>query len=248
MANGEIAKTPGKLQSFLSHLLIIILGTTCFLYFRVINHTRVIGRKNIPKKSSRTILVSNHESMHDSWVIGIAGYYPEIVFYPSRTPYNLAAKENFFGGWVIGKILKLLRTIPVERGRFNRELLKLIGNLINEANVCIFYQGTRSADLNHAKNGVAFLIANTTPPPTVIPVFVNGTGRFFGGKPGSRGLSRWFPRFPGFGRKISVVFGPPIDFSDLRKEGRSSDLYVKITARIIQKVADLRSQLFPPST
>lgn len=233
-----------RLKIWTSYILFVIAGLVCFLYFRVFNRIRIIGRKNIPRQGRLTLLVPNHQSMHDSWIIGAAGYFPDMIAWPSLPPYNLAAKENFFGNWLLKTVLQLLRTIPVDRGRFSRKFLEEIVALLRHANVCIFYQGTRSDDLTRAKNGTAFVIAHSHPTPVVVPVYLEGTDRLFGGGPGVHsGLARWLPRFPGFGRKTTVVFGSVVDFSDLLENRDDPKLYDKITRRIVNAIENLRRQV-----
>lgn len=229
-----------------------LIGVCCFgfIYFRIMNRTRVVGRKHIPNKSKHVLLVSNHLSMMDSFVIGVAAYFPSLFTRPSRPPYHLAARENYFRYPLLRLILGLLKVVPVDRGRFGKNLLKQVQKILAEANVHIFYQGTRSYDLDQAKNGVGFFIARNNPTPTVIPVYIRGTDRLFGGKPGKHtGLGRYLPKPPWFGRKSLVVFGPPIDFSDLLQNQNSNgpDLYKKITRRIVEVIKNLNNEHAAPA-
>lgn len=236
-----------RIEIWLSYLTISLSATLCFLYFRLLNKMKVVGRKNIPRKSRNVLLVSNHRSLHDSWIIGVAGYFPETIFYPSQPPYNLAAKENFFKNWLARFTLKLCRTIPIERSGFSRGLLFSVISLLNKSNVCIFYQGTRSLDITSAKDGTAFIIANSSPSPIVVPIYLDGTEKLFGGGPGVKPtLSSYLPRFPWLGRKIAVVFGKPIDFDDLLQNRKYPGLYDRISERIVENIKTLASS--PPLT
>ena len=236
-------KIAHRLGLWLTYDFFLLAGTFCFLYFRIVNRTRIIGKRNIPRQSRLTIIASNHESMHDSWVGGTSAYFPDFLAWPSRAPYHLAAKENFAGNWLIRFILRRFRAIPIDRGKFNRDLLDQIIQLLQNANVWIFYQGTRSYDLTKARNGTAYLIANCQPTPTVIPAYLHGTAKLFGGKPGDHGgLGRWLPRFPGFGRKVTVVFGKSINFEDILENPNDPEIYDKITSRIIEAVKNLQDQ------
>ncbi len=235
-----------KFEAWLSYLVVSITSFLCFLYFRLLNRTRVVGRKNIPRRSQNILLVSNHRSLHDSWIIGVAGYFPEILFYPSQTPYNLAAKENFFKSWIAGFILKLCRTVPVERKKFNRGFLLSVISLLKKGNVCIFYQATRSFDIAEAKGGVSFIINNSDPRPIVLPIYLENTEKLFGGGPGQKPkLSSYLPRFPWFGRKITVSFGKPINFADILKDENHPNSHERISQIIVEKIGSLASDLHP---
>lgn len=233
-----------KFEAWLSYLVVSLASTFCFLYFRLLNHMKIVGRKNIPRKGQNVLLVSNHRSLHDSWIIGVAGYFPEILVYPSQTPYNLAAKENFFRGWAFGFILKLCRAIPIDRKKFNRGLLLSIVSLLKKSNVCIFYQGTRSLDIADVKGGASFIITRSNPPPIVVPIYLDNTEKLFGGGPGQKPkLSSYLPRFPWFGRKTTVVFGEPINFEDILKNKKGLDSHERISQVIIEKIGSLASSL-----
>lgn len=229
-----------RAEIWLSYLMLAVSATLCFFYFRFFNRMEIVGRKNIPRRGKNVLLVSNHRSLHDSWVIGVAGYFPEMIIYPSQPPYNLAAKENFFKNWLAEFTLKLCRTIPIERAKFSRGFLFSIISLLEKGNVCIFYQATRSLDITKAKDGTAFIIANSSPPPIVVPIYLDGTERLFGGGPGVKPtLSSYLPRFPWLGRRISIAFGKPIDFTDLLHNGKHPELYSRISERIVESIKNL---------
>ena len=229
-----------RLKLWLSYFLMVVAGLIAFLYFQVLNWTRIIGRKNVPRQGKQTLLVSNHLSMYDSFFVGIAAYWPEFILWPSLPPHHLAAKENFFKNWLTRTIFSLLRAIPVERSKkVNRELVTRVSNTLARANVHIFPQGRRSYDLTEVKTGVAHFIVTTHPTPTVIPIYFRGTDRLFGGGPGSKGISRWLPRPPFVGRKTLIVFGSPIDLSDLLLDPKNLNLYNEITKRIVEAIQDL---------
>ncbi|TSC82657.1 MAG: 1-acyl-sn-glycerol-3-phosphate acyltransferase [Parcubacteria group bacterium Gr01-1014_20] len=233
-----------KFEVWLSYLVLSIASLLSFLYFRLLNRTKIVGRKNIPRQSQNILLVSNHRSLHDSLIIGVAGYFPEILIYPSQAPYNLAAKENFFKSWIVGFILKLCRTIPVERKKFSRGFLFSVISLLKRGNVCIFYQATRSFDIAEAKGGASFIISKSNPRPVVVPIYLEGTEKLFGGGPGLKPkLSSYLPRFPWFGRKITVAFGEPINFENILEDEGNPNPNDRISELIVEKISSLASNL-----
>ena len=177
-----------RLKIWASYLAMVCAGFVCFLFFRFpFNFTSVRGRKNIPRRGERVLFLSNHTTMYDSFLIGVAAFFPKHIFYPSLPFINFAARENFFRTWFSKALFALLRTVPVER-RDHPWLMRKYVELLERHNLLIFYQGTRSDDLTVVKNGPAFAIAHTPFPITVIPVYHNGLERIFSrGGPQTRG-------------------------------------------------------------
>jgi len=56
--------------------------------------TTVVGRKNVGT-ARNTLLLSNHQSMLDSFLVGIGAWYPQSWWRPHLIPWNPAAAENF---------------------------------------------------------------------------------------------------------------------------------------------------------
>jgi 1-acyl-sn-glycerol-3-phosphate acyltransferase len=229
-----------RLKIWASYVAVVCAGFMSFLFFRFpLNFTRVRGRKNIPRRGERVLFVSNHTTMYDSFVIGMAAYFPENIIYPSLPFMNFAARENFFRTWFSKTLFSLLRTVPVER-RDHPWLMRKYVDFLERHNLLIFYQGTRSDDLSVIKNGPGFAIAHTHSPITVIPVYHHGLDRIFSkGGPRTRGLWRWLPR--SFFRRPIVVFGQPIDFSECLRIAETRARIAAINQRIVANVVSLQS-------
>jgi 1-acyl-sn-glycerol-3-phosphate acyltransferase len=215
-------------------------GFVCFLFFRFpFNFTRVRGRKNIPRRGERVLFVSNHTTMYDSFLIGVAAYFPENIIYPSLPFMNFAARENFFRTWFFRTLLGLLRTVPVER-RDHPWLMRKYVDFLERNNLLIFYQGTRSEDLSVIKNGPAYAITHTRSPITVVPVYHQGIERIFSkGGPKTKGLWRWLPR--SIFRRPMVMFGQPIDFSECSRITETRARITAINQRIVASIVSLQS-------
>ena len=200
----------------------VSVGFVCFLFFRFpFNFTRVRGRNNIPQRGERVLFVSNHTTMYDSFLIGVAAYFPKNIFYPSLAFINFAARENFFRNWFFKTLFTLLRTVPVER-RDHPWLMRKYTEFLERNNLLIFYQGTRSADL------------------TVIPVYHEGIERIFSrGGPKTTGLWRWLPR--SIFRRPVVMFGRPIDFSECLTISETRKRIAAINQRIVASIRSLQA-------
>jgi 1-acyl-sn-glycerol-3-phosphate acyltransferase len=230
----------GRLRIWASYVAMVFAGVVSFLFFRFpFNFARVRGRNHIPRRGERVLFVSNHTTMYDSFLIGVAAYFPENIFYPSLPFMNFAARENFFRTWFSKTLFTLLRTVPVER-RDHAWLMRKYVDFLERNNLLIFYQGTRSGDLSVIKNGPAYAIAHTQFPISVIPVYHDGIERIFSkGGPKTRGLWRWLPR--SIFRRPIVMFGQPIDFSECFRITETRERITAINQRIVASMASLKS-------
>jgi len=229
-----------RLKIWASYVAIVSVGFISFLFFFFpFNFTRVRGRKNIPKRGERVLFLSNHATMYDSFLIAVAAYFPQNIFYPSLPFVNFAARENFFRTWFAKPLFSLLRTVPVER-RDHPWLMRKYVEFLERNNLLIFYQGTRSDDLSIIKNGPAYAIAHTQSPITVIPVYHEGIERIFSkGGPKTRGLWRWLPR--SIFRRPVVMFGQPIDFSECFRITETRQRVTAINQRIVDSIRSLQA-------
>src|SRR5690349_13194043 len=135
-----LARIGKRLSVWASYVATVVAGCVSFLFFRFpFNFTAVHGRKNIPRRGERVLFVSNHTTMYDSFLIGVAAYFPEHIFYPSLPFINFAARENFFRTWFSKALFPLLRTMPVER-RNHPWLMRQYVDLLQRNNLLIFYQ------------------------------------------------------------------------------------------------------------
>lgn len=235
-----VEKIFARLRIWASYVAIVSTGFVFFLFFRFpFNFTRVRGRKNIPQRGERVLFVSNHTTMYDSFLIAVAAYFPQHIFYPSLPFINFAARENFFCTRFSKTLFTLLRTVPVER-RDHPWLMRNYVDFLERNNLLIFYQGTRSDDLSVIKNGPAFAIAHTQSLITVIPVYHSGIERIFSkGGPKTRGLWRWLPR--SIFRRPIVIFGQPIDFSECFRITETRQRTTAINQRIVASIVFLQS-------
>ena len=229
-----------RLRIWASYVAMVFTGLVCFLFFRFpFNFTRVRGRRNIPQRGERVLFISNHTTMYDSFLIGVAAYFPQNIIYPSFPFVNFAARENFFRTGFFKAFFSLLRTVPVER-RDHPWLMRQYVNFLDRNNLLIFYQGTRSDDLSVIKNGPAYAISQTPSPITVIPVYHRGIERIFSrGGPNTRGVWRWLPR--SIFRRPTVIFGQPIDFSECLRISETRERISAINQRIVASIVSLQS-------
>ncbi|MEA1928100.1 MAG: 1-acyl-sn-glycerol-3-phosphate acyltransferase, partial [Candidatus Auribacterota bacterium] len=153
-----------RIRIWISYVVLIATGFVAFLFFRFpLNFTLIQGKHNIPKKGKNVLFVSNHLSMYDSFLIAVTAFFPAAVTHPSRTPLNFAAEENFFTRWYLKILLRILRTVPVKKGRKDPFLMRKYIEFLKRRNILIFYQGSRSYNLKQIKSGPGYVIANAAP-------------------------------------------------------------------------------------
>jgi 1-acyl-sn-glycerol-3-phosphate acyltransferase len=187
------------------------------IYASVLNKFRIIGDKHIPTTGG-VLLASNH----------ISGY--ETVFLPwaviRRHPLQMVwapAKEELFRNPFLSWLFKSWGAFPVKRRRDMRAG-KTLNNLLLTEKVMLFPEGTRSKDgtLGQGNRGVGKVIYETRP--QVIPTALSG-------------LNNW--KFPGIRQEAKVIFGAPIDFTDLFELEDCKETHLKIVSRVMSAIHDL---------
>ena len=184
-----------------------------FFGFRIIHRERVI-------QSGPVILAVNHQSFLDPPLAGNAS--DRAIFF--------LAKKSLMNVPVLGWLLPKLNVIPVNLEGGDRSALKALLRIL-DAGECalVFPEGTRTPDgnLQPPEPGLGLLIARTRAP--VVPM------RIFGA----------FDAWPIHGklhlfRKITVVVGEPIYFSESDVAGRGKDLYARLSQRVMDAIALLQ--------
>ncbi len=133
------------------------------------------------------------------------------------------AKEELFEKPFQRLLYSSWGAFPVRRKR-DVKAASVINELLVDQKVMLFPEGTRHKDgrLGPGNRGVGKIIYDTRP--TVIPTALVG-------------LNRW--RFPSLGQEGLVVFGPPLDFSDLYASEDIKETHQLIVERVMAAIADL---------
>lgn len=139
------------------------------------------------------IVVANHMSNADPPLV--AGWLTPIL----GRQMHILAKESLFIG-PVGAVLRRLGATPVRSGGSDIEAYRVALGILDRGEIlCIFPEGTRSADgvLADPKPGVAMLATRSGVP--ILPVGVSGTDKFLGRR----------QRFPKIGARVTVRVGRP---------------------------------------
>lgn len=182
-------------------------GRTLFYsYFKSLHRFEVVGAQNVPKQGG-VLLCCNHTNNLDPPFLGVA----------SPRPVHFMAKAELFDAPVLKSLLPRIHAFPVKRGAVDRKALRAGLKVLSDGKVMgLFPEGTRSRDGKLGKGfaGAGFFALRSSV--QVVPCAILGGYRPF--------------------RKMTVVFGEPIDFSDLR-EGKASA--VEATGKIMEAIGFL---------
>lgn len=203
--------------SFLRRFWITFSAYVIGFYASAINRFTVSGDEEIPAAGG-VLIASNHISAYDTiflpWAL-IRRFPMQMVWAP--------AKEELFVKPLQRWLYSSWGAFPVRRKRDVRAG-RVINELLADQKVMLFPEGTRNRHgvLGKGNRGVGKIIYDTRP--TVIPTAIIG-------------LNRW--KFPGFGQQGQVVFGRPLDFSDLYLRENCKETHVLIVERIMTEIAEL---------
>lgn len=203
----------------------LVMGPFVVLFFWVLNRTRVYGRSRVPLEPN-TLLISNHQSMIDSFAIGYSAFFPRNVFRPFLAPWNPAAQENFFKNKFLAWVFHQFKCIPVRPGRRDVKALNRSIRALRDSTMVLFPEGTRSRDgsIGRGRAGAGMVISGTQP--NVVPVTIEG-------------MDRVLPigaKLPRIGQRISIYFGDPIDYADFEDAPRNRENAQLIVDRVMNRV------------
>lgn len=218
---------------FVSWLFTNITVTVGLLLFFVFNTTTCEGRENVPRRRN-VLVLSNHQSMIDSFLVGICAFYPWSWIRPYLVPWNPAAEENFFKKHsVLHVCSKLWRCIPIREGRRDfRSLFSMLRNL-DRGSMILFPEGTRSRSgrVGEGRPGAGLIALGTRA--TVIPAAIVGMSEVLS-------VGAWVPRF---GRTIRIRFGEPIDYDDLKEEPRTKETAQDLVDRTMAEIRRMKREI-----
>lgn len=220
------------LWPFTRYLISNLTAAVGWPFFFLLSRTRVIGRRNIPK-APNTLLVANHQSMIDSFLVGFAGFFGPSWIHPYLIPWNPAAEENFyktrFGSWWADQ----WKCIPVRPGRRDLKALHRMIGALRGGTMTLFPEGTRSRDgtIGRGRPGAGLLILANRP--TVVPVTIDG-------------MDRVLPigcRIPKVFKRVTVMFGPSVDYSEFLGQERSKETAQQIVDKVMDRIRSQQAEI-----
>lgn len=179
-----------------------------FILFKILFRLTVKGKEHFPKEGG-VLLCSNHISNFDPPILGVAA--PRMI--------RFMGKEELFRNPFLRKLFVALGGFPIKRQAGDKEALKKGLQILNNDEVLgIFPEGTRSktGELKPGLAGAGFFALRSNA--LVVPCAIIGNYKLF--------------------RKITVVFGKPIDLEEQRKNKISAKEATDIIMKEIQNILE----------
>ena len=216
-----------------THWFITNLSVTIgYIFFRVFNRTTIIGKENVPQEAN-TLLLSNHQSMIDSFLVGMFAFYPTSLYKPLVLPWNPAAEENFYRNRFLAWVADNWKCIPIKRGRKDVAAIFKMAQALRTGTMTLFPEGTRSRDgsIGKPRGGAGLLILETKP--TVIPVYIDGMDKLL---PIGSVTPRMF-------KKISVYYGKPLDLSSFYGKEKGRCVAHAIMVEVMDTIRNMKNEI-----
>lgn len=231
-ASWRRGKIPKLVWATTSYLLTNFTITLFWLFFHVLNRTTVFGQENVGEEPN-TLLLSNHQSMIDSFFVGMKAYYPKSLVKPHLLPWNPAAAENFYKSPILVFLAKHWRCIPVRPGRRDLRALRNMIEVLPTSVMTLFPEGSRSRDgtVGPGKVGAGMLILATRP--RVIPVAIDGMDQLL---PIGR-------KIPNLGKRLYVSYGPPLDYSEFLDKPRTRETAQALVDKLMKAIEAQHAEL-----
>lgn len=184
---------------------------------------KVIGGEYVPLRGG-VLVASNHASFFDPPLLGNAT--PRVMYYMARA--------ELFRNPVFSAFIRAWGAFPIGRNMWSAGGLKeALRKLRNGRLVLFFPEGTRSYDGKPAKPmaGAGLLVYNAYPAP-VLPAYIEGSYRVM--PRGAKGPRR---------AKVTVSFGPPLDFAQYRDGKGDKEKYAAIAEELMAAIGRLRDAI-----
>lgn len=215
-----------------SWLLTNLTVTLFAVLFFGLNRTTVLGREHVGRQRN-TLLLSNHQSMIDSFLVGLAAFYPRSWIAPHLIPWNAAAEENFFRTPLHAWLFDQYRCIPIRQGRRDPYALRRMIAVLPRGILTLFPEGGRTRDglVGPGRPGAGYLILSARP--TVIPVAVDGMQDVL---PIGSVVPRVFKR-------IYVSYGEAVDYSEFLDLPRNTDTAQGVVDKVMERIRAQHEEL-----
>ena len=215
--------------------------------FTVANKTKVKGKEYLPTRKEEILLAESHQSFIDTipYRANIISTVPfGILRQQNLMPVDLPDYANFYSSKWGARLMNLWKNIPVYRNTSDREienkLIENICNILKTDRVSIFVGGGRDLSdgiIRPCVGSVGKIILKKLKENSgliVIPARIFGMHELYPRKFGQKYWKIFFQ----FGHKVNIVFGKPIDFSDIIQSNDEEEKLIwsirrRVTASIV---------------
>lgn len=184
-------------------------------FMRTVFRMEIAGANRIPA-TGPCILVANHESIVDPYVLGVA----------TGRPIHFMAKRELWRSRITRFLMEGFGAFPIERGIGDNAAIGRAGNLLRRGEVLgIFPQGTclPTRERPYLRGAARLALATGSP---VVPVCLVGTERLLRPHKPKLGLP-----------KLRILVGGPLDVATQRPTLVAAR---QLTRRIEEAIAELR--------
>jgi monolysocardiolipin acyltransferase len=222
-----------RLNAAITWLLTVFLVLPVFVFImKVLNRTRVRGKRHLQSGPRPLVFVSNHVTLLDDGFIGVLVFPPRALFEYGFIPHHVPEERNFFKGPLLSWFLRRMKCIPIRRGEgvFQPAVDQVIAVLRAGGVVHIFPEGTRTrtGKLMAGKAGVGRVLYETGA--TVVPCY-------------HRGLEKVLPvgaRLPRIGNRVEIIIGPAFTIEPFRSLPNTRETWQLIAGHLMERIAALR--------
>ncbi|MEY4033020.1 MAG: hypothetical protein RL492_214 [Verrucomicrobiota bacterium] len=174
--------------------------TLCWCFVRLFYRVEVRGLANLPTTGG-ALIVCNHVAYVDVILLGVL----------SPRPIRFLSWEGFERNPIIGKLTRLMRTIPVAEDKAKEAIQKSTEALKAGELVCIFPEGslTRNGGVLPLQRGFELIARRADVP--IVPVAMDGLWGSIFSHLGGKSFFKWPKHFP---RPVAAVFGQPFPASE----------------------------------
>ncbi len=215
-----------------AYLVTNVTVTLFWVLFFVLNRTTVSGRRHVGEERN-TLLLSNHQSMLDSFLVGMAAFFPQSWLRPHLMPWNPAAAENFYKNPILAWLADNWKCIWVREGRRDLHALHRMIQVLPKGVMTLFPEGTRSRDgsVGPGRAGAGLLILATQA--RVVPVAIDGMQEVLP-------VGCYVPRIF---KRIYVSFGPPVDYAAFLAMPRTRETAQGLIDRVMEAMQVQHAEL-----
>lgn len=196
------------------------------ILFRAVNRIEIIHPENIPHRAEAgIILLYNHRSALDPFLVAATA----MPFF-SPVWWRAPAKEQLHRIPIIKQILESWGSFPVRRGKRDFEVMANMVEMLRNSVLVIAPEGRRSTDgqLLPGRPGVGKIIYDARPR-KVIPVALKGVEQ----------ILRKGHVLPKIGKKITVIYGKPLDLDKYYQQESSAALSQQIVDEAMTALDEL---------
>lgn len=182
--------------------------------FHTLMPMRYHGAEKLNRQDAPCIVISNHRSAIDPFILAV----PE-----KRYEIRFVGKREITGNKIVEWLVRQLHMIPVSRGATDMAAIRSCMQVLKDGQVLgIFPEGTRHQPemMQTVESGAAMIALRAGVP--ILPVYIHGKARLF--------------------HRTHVYVGEPLEIADIKAQGINSDTIRQLCERIRQTYYAMRDQ------